>query len=95
MFHMVEKGSENAQVGHKTVITYRCFKKFDDDSFLLDLSNSTISEVYNFSEPDAALQHWHETFVSVCDKHTPLKTIRVRNGSQGQFKTPSTVVIIS
>ena len=41
--------------GHKT-ITYRCFSKFDD-SFPLDLSNSTILGVYNFSEPDATLQH--------------------------------------
>ena len=42
--------------GHKT-ITYRCFSKFDDDSFPLDLSNSTILGVYNFCEPDATLQH--------------------------------------
>ena len=43
---------------------------------ILGLSNSTILGVYNVSEPDAALQHWHGVFVNVYDKRAPFKTRR-------------------
>ena len=83
--HDLKKGVKIPKSGHKT-ITYR-FSKFDDDCFLLDLSNSIISDVYNFSEPYAALHHWHEAFVNVYDKHAPFKTVRVRHTAKPKWLT--------
>ena len=79
----VEKGDENPQVW-----PYRSFfPNFTRTGFPLDVSNSTISEVYHFSEPDAALQHWHEALVNVYDKHAPFKTIRVKHTAKLQWLT--------
>ena len=73
MSHVVDKEGELFKSGlHNNVLF---FSKFDDDSFLLDLLSSTISDVYNFSETDSALQLWHEAFVKIYDKHAPFKTI--------------------
>ena len=77
MSHVVDKEGELFKSGlHNNVLF---FSKFDDDSFLLDLLSSTISDVYNFSETDSALQLWHEAFVKIYDKHAPFKTIWVRH----------------
>ena len=60
MPHVVEKG-ENPHIW---------------PHMILGVSKSTILGVYNASEPDAALQHWHGAFVSVYDKRAPFKTTR-------------------
>ena len=43
------------KVGYKT-IQYRCFSKFNEDSFHLDLSQSNLQEVCQFTDPDLALE---------------------------------------
>ena len=72
-----KKGVKIPKAGHKT-INYRCFSKFDKDLFLLDLMNSPLSSVYQYVDPDAALQVWHSIFINVYNKHAPFVTKRVR-----------------
>ena len=57
---------------------YRCFTHFDKDAFLLDLVHSQLSQVYQYTDPDEALEFWYKTFSSVYNKHAPFMIKRVR-----------------
>ena len=83
---MVKKGVTIPKAGHKS-ITYCCFSNLDKDSFPLDVSNSILSGVYNFIEPDAAVHYWHSVFVSVYNKHAPFKTKRVKHSAKPKWLT--------
>ena len=64
--------------GHKE-ITFRSFKRFEPLAFLHDLNQMPFSEIYQFTDPDAALQKWYELFLSVLNRHAPLCKKRVKN----------------
>ena len=51
---------------HRGLITH-----FDKDAFLLDLVHSQLSQVYQYTDPDEALEFWYKTFSSVYNKHAP------------------------
>lgn len=72
-----KKGIKIPKIGHKT-IQYRCFSKFNEDSFLLDLSQANLQEVYQYTDPDSALEFWLQRFNAVYDRHAPLTTKRVK-----------------
>ena len=80
------KGVKLPKAGHKTV-TYRCFSKFDKDLFLLDLMNSSLSLVYQFTDPEVALEVWHKIFIDIYNKHAPFVTKRVRQTPKPQWLT--------
>ena len=52
-------------------IVYRCFKRFDDRAFLMDLHLTPFENVHNFSDPNLALSHWIDLFLDVINKHAP------------------------
>ena len=62
-----------------TTIRYRSLKNFNKDAFLSDLSNASLNNVYNHTDPDAALAEWYSVFLSVLDRHAPFRTKRVKN----------------
>ena len=59
-------------------IVYRCFKHFNEQAFLTDLSLVPFNYVYNFDDPDSALSHLTEALLTVANKHAPLKEKRIR-----------------
>ena len=65
--------------GGHTFITYRSFKRFNENDFLFDLSNAPFSDIYNESDPNNALSMWYQTFLTVLNKHAPLKRKRVKH----------------
>jgi hypothetical protein len=73
-----KKGAKIPRATHKT-ISYRSFKTFNEPDFISDLSMSPINEIYNITDPDAAIQFWHEQFMLVYNKHAPLYTKRVKH----------------
>ena len=66
------------------VPTLVCFRKFDNDVFLSDLSTAlnsiqfTINTNVNFSM-------WIKSFTSVLDKHAPIKSKRVKRKIQPEW----------
>lgn len=72
------KGIKIPKAGHKT-ITYRSFSKFNEDNFLSDLASSPLSNVYNFNDPEKAIECWHTNFLNVYNKHAPFRTKRVKH----------------
>ena len=72
-----KKGVKIPKAAHKE-IQYRCFTHFDKDAFLLDLVHSQLSQVYQYIDPDEALEFWYKTFSSVYNKHAPFMNKRVK-----------------
>ena len=66
---------------HQT-IQYRCFKTFSDEIFLRELSNAlqTFNVTQNNSEKNLA--SWTQIFMTILNKHAPLKTKRVKRNNQ-------------
>ena len=66
------KQPKNMTKGHITV-QYRCFKHFDRDAFLWDLSLAPFANVFSFSDPNQAPTAWYEAFPPVVEKHAPIR----------------------
>ena len=81
-----KKGVKIPKGGHKYV-TYRSFTTFDENNFLTDLRNSSLGNVYNFTDPDKALEYWLNTFTEVYNKHAPFRTHRVKHTQQPKWIT--------
>lgn len=75
---------------HST-ITYRSYKHFNEVDFLHDLSECSFKEIYESNDPDEAVAAFHRIFLSVYDKHAPVRRKRVGNSSTPPWFT----VIIS
>ena len=76
-FTWSKKGVKIPKLNHKTVIL-RNFSKFDSDKFLSDLLNSRFNDVYQYTNPDQALDLWYNIFYKVYNKHAPIQTKRVK-----------------
>ena len=59
-------------------VDIRSFKKFDKDAFLYDLSKVSFNPVYQYIDPEKALDIWYSLFLPVLDKHAPIRKKRVR-----------------
>lgn len=79
VFTILRWGSKGNLQRHKE-ITFRDYKNFDENNFLQDLSNANIlTEQF---EESTFIDRWIEfkrVFTSVCDKHVPLVTRRMKN----------------
>ena len=59
-------------------ITYRQTKKIDWIKFTASLAECNWNILQDILNPDKALETWHEMFMSVLDKHAPIKQKRVK-----------------
>ena len=66
------------------VITYRNYKKFHEEKFLNDLKETNI--IMNEKDPNQNYQSLTKTFLTIVNKHAPLKKKIVR-GNQAPFMT--------
>ena len=63
---------------HITIET-RSFKNFNADSFLHDISECDFTYIYNFRDPDVALNIFYELFLPILDKHAPIIKKRIKH----------------
>ena len=79
-------------VGSNThqVINYRSFKKFDESTFLDDLSLVPWEIIQNFDAVDDIVSTWNTLFleIHVLDKHDPVKSHRIKKKYQPDLLTP-------
>lgn len=66
--------------GH-TTIEYRSFKKFEDSYFLSDVYSAPFHTVYNEHSAETAFDKFCHLFISIIDKHAPIKQHRVKHPS--------------
>ena len=73
--------------GHK-YMWYRCTKKFNEDAFCDDLCSSNLDYlVLNSSTANKAAMTWSASFLSIVDKHFPLRKKRIKNQSTPSWLT--------
>lgn len=69
---------------HK-VIRYRCFKRFEVNSFKEDLRNVNINLVETCPTPNDSLQYFYNVLNRVLNKHAPMKEKRVKRDHQPKW----------
>lgn len=62
-----------------TSIHYRSMKNFNRVAFLNDLHWTPFLSVFSNSNPDDALAEWYRIFLSVLDKHAPIREKRIKH----------------
>ena len=65
-------------------VQYRSYKNFQEKLFLKDLKKQSFQKCKNIIDKDEAHDHFKEIFVSVVNKHAPLKTKFIR-GNHAPF----------
>ena len=60
-------------------ITTRSFKYFKAQAFRDELETMPWNSVQNLNTPDEMFDHWCDMFISVANKHAPIRNKRVRN----------------
>ena len=63
----------------RTIIQYRTFNRFNKNIFLFDISYAPFTNAYKFSDPDDAMLAWYDIFITIIDKHAPLRNKRVKH----------------
>ena len=61
-----------------TITTYRCFKRFNEEVFLSDLSNKFNNFALSQSVIEDDIDMWYGLFLNQLNTHAPLKTRRVK-----------------
>ena len=76
-------GNTNDKIksNHKS-IKYRCFNKFNENDFHLDLVNNGIDNVIYIIDPDSALDILYTILNTTLAKHAPYKEKRIKRDSQ-------------
>ena len=80
------KCTRNCNVDHKS-ITYRCFKKFNEEYFQTDLLFSQINRVETINNPNTSLALLYDIINDVLSKHAPLKEKRIKHEIQPAWFT--------
>jgi len=68
------------------LLEYRCFKNYNKEAFLRDLSNAPWSIIENANDVDDAVYLWEGLFNSVASDHAPIKSKHVK-GKQTPWLT--------
>ena len=60
-------------------IRYRCFKNFDENALITDITNSTVfDDIKNLSDVEHAWKLFKDEFLRICNKHAPVRVSRLR-----------------
>ena len=78
LVHAVRKFAIPSKNAHK-YITTRSFKYFKAQAFRDELKTMPWNSVQNLNTPDEMFDHWCDVFISVANKHAPVRNKRVRN----------------
>ena len=60
-------------------ISFRSFKHFNKSGLFNDLQWTPFTEILNSSDPDKALSTWYNVYLTVVNRHAPLKRKRVKH----------------
>ena len=78
--HSLIKTQLYVEVVHKhNTITYRNFRKFNEEAFIKDLKSSNIfNNIHSIPSAEEAWQHFKSEFDRICEIHAPLRTSRLK-----------------
>ena len=60
-------------------IRYRCFKNFDENAFITDITNSTVfDDVKHINDVEQGWKLFKDEFIKISNKHAPIRVSRLR-----------------
>ncbi|VDI73723.1 Hypothetical predicted protein [Mytilus galloprovincialis] len=68
-------------------IRYRCFKNFNENKFLEDLNKTNFAQIEQISDIQSATDMWYKLFLSVINRHAPVKVKRIKHIRQPDWLT--------
>ncbi|MES9881480.1 MAG: reverse transcriptase family protein, partial [Sedimenticola sp.] len=68
-------------------ISYRSFKSFNEANFIYDLERANLDQIMNYEDINEMLSVWSNIFLTVVDKHAPIKQHRVKKKIQPEWLT--------
>ena len=77
IFIHMEFGNTKPSVADHNIVKFRDMKKFDLESFSYDLVSC---DILNGSQEnnDISWERWKLSYTDICDKHAPMKSLRLR-----------------
>ena len=72
-------------------IRYRSYKNINEENFMSDLQSAPWDVIKVFDGTNDILEEWSNLFLSVVDKHLPLKSHRVKHKQQPKWITPEII----
>ena len=82
-----KSSSQSREKNEHKYILYRSFKHFSKDAFISDIINAPFDVVYNYTEPNEALDIWSRIFMKIINVHAPLKKKRVKSDTMPPWLT--------
>ena len=58
--------------------TFRAYKNFNENAFINDVHNSFENIDFSNDDVNRAWDEWKSKFLNLCDKHAPIRKMRVR-----------------
>ena len=72
-------------------ISYRSFKNFNEQTFTSDLQDAPWDLIKVFDDTNDVVDTWSHMFLSIVDKHLPLKSHRVKYKQQPRWMSPEII----
>ena len=72
-------------------ISYRSFKNFNEQTFTSDLQDAPWDLIKVFDATNDVVDTWSHMFLSIVDKHLPLKSHRVKYKQQPRWMSPEII----
>ena len=69
------------------LVSYRQFKHFNSANFRADIFAQPRDDLKIFYDPNDMWKKWKDLFLTVCDRHAPMKTKRTRNSKSAWITT--------
>ena len=69
------------------LISYRQFKHFNSANFRADIFAQPWDDLKHYHDPNDMWKKWKDLFLTVCDRHAPLKTKRTRSSKSPWITT--------
>ena len=74
------------------IVIKRNLKSFNEQAFLNDLTDSNIYHTSEMLDIELALEYFTKSFITIIDKHAPLKKLRIKNRSSPWFSTDLSIM---
>ena len=78
-------GKSHIKRQQHTIIHYRSFNNFNEEQFLSDLSDNMSSLDVSPNDSDLNFNNFINSFMTIFEKHAPMKTKRVKNENQPEW----------
>ena len=78
VYTIIDLKVKHSNLNHKYA-TFRSYKKFNENVFIDDVKKSFVKSVFDNNDINASWEEWKCKFLTICDKHAPIRKMRVKN----------------